>query len=152
MTRNNRFEVQAVAGWTGSESYADMLCIGGHDGKYPVRGVEHAYSSGTHIMLGSAEYAFTLAPVEASFGPTSIFIDDLQASVFIDAGSAGPCFTLENFVASVGMEVGASIVPGYTSGRGLISLGLAKPIVWRGTAPEPQSDFTIYVKLSGTPL
>jgi hypothetical protein len=152
MLRDSRLILQFGAGWTGSGELADKLHIGGHEGEYPVRGVEHGYDSGTHVLRGSAEYVVKVAPIETSLGPTSIFIDDFQASVFIDAGSAGQHFTLNNSVASLGVEFGVSVVPGYTDARTLVAVGLAKPIAWSQTAPEPSSNFTIYLKLSGAPL
>jgi hypothetical protein len=36
--------------------------------------------------------------------------------------------------------------------RSLISIGLAGPVLRRGTAPEPASKFRIYLTLTGTPL
>lgn len=152
MLRDSRLVVQLGAGWTGSDKPADRLYIGGHEGEYRVRGVEHGYDSGTHVLLGSAEYVVKLVPIERSPGSTSIFIDDLQASVFVDAGSAGQQFTLASSVAGVGVELGVSVVPGYTDARALFSIGLARPIAWGQEAPRPQSDFTIYLKLSGNPL
>lgn len=150
--RDSRLILQFGAGWTGSDKPSDRLYVGGHEGEYPVRGVEHGYDSGTHILLGSAEYVVWVAPIETCLGPTSIFIDDFQASVFIDAGSAGHHFTLDNSVASFGVEFGVSVVPGYTDARALVAMGLARPIAWGQTAPRPSSDFTIYLKLSGIPL
>ncbi len=148
---DNLLNLSVSAGWSGSPDPARRLEAGGTQGKFHVRGVDDGYMRASHILAASAEYSIQLAAIEQKIGRSSVFIDDLQASVFVDAATAGDRFAPDNAVVSAGAEMGVSIVQ-LLGSRNLISIGLAGPVLRRGRAPEPASKFKIYLKLTGAPL
>lgn len=151
IVRDNLLSLRVSAGWSGSADPVRWPEAGGSEGKFRVRGVDEGYMTGSHLLAASAEYSAQLAAIERKIGRGSTFIDDLQASVFVDAATASNSFSLDNAIVSAGVEMGVSLVQSLGN-RSLISIGLAGPVLRRGTAPEPASKFRIYLTLTGTPL
>jgi hypothetical protein len=71
--------------------------------------------------------------------------------VFVDAATASNRLSLDDAIVCVGVEIGVSLVQ-LLGDRNLISIGLAGPVLRRGTAPEPASKFKIYLTVAGSPL
>jgi len=151
IARDNLLSLRVSAGWSGSADPARWPEVGGSEGRFRVRGVDDGYMTGSHLLAAGAEYSVQLAAIEQKIGRGSAFIDDLQACVFVDAATASNRLSLDDAIVCVGVEIGVSLVQ-LLGDRNLISIGLAGPVLRRGTAPEPASKFKIYLTVAGSPL
>ena len=149
---NNLLQARVSAGWTGSQHADDQFIVGGESGRFALRGLSEGYLSGNSAAAASLSFGMQLAAVERAFLGRTLFIDDLQATVFTDVASAGDGISMARSALTCGVELGISIVPLYTSDRVLVSIGLAGPVLHGSEAPEPQSHFQVYLKIGGPAL
>ncbi len=117
------------------------LILGGTVGSltaFPLRGFTREVFQGQQIGVEtvSLEYRFLIWPVEQGVGDWPIFLDDLRASIFIDAGAAAkpkefqPAPTERPAVVKVGLgaELHLGIYLGYALGPLTLRVGVAQGI------------------------
>ncbi len=105
--------VRTAFGWSDSPS---NFGLGGNSGSFMLRGFPRSTLRGKEIVSASAEYRFPVWAIEHGWGLWPIFLDDLRASVFVDAGTASDTkLDPSQLKLSFGAELYAVLVTGYGS-------------------------------------
>lgn len=67
----------------------DSFLIGGGDGDFALRGFAAGVLQGEQALVGSLEYQQILFSIERGLSGWSVFLDDIEGSIFLDIGVAG---------------------------------------------------------------
>ena len=109
-------------------SSAPLFSLGGVNAAYPLRGFATDSWTGTTVSAASVGYRFRLASLEQPLLGLPVFLDKLDAEVFVDSGSS------ENSVkGSLGAEMGLSFTLGYLLEGPRLVAGIAQGL----GEPEP---------------
>ncbi len=84
---------QLAAGWSDALLPERGFSVGGSSGTFPVRGFPRGIESGRVAAAGSLQYGQRLIEIEQGIGLWPVFVDDVNAGVFVDAAQAGDRLT-----------------------------------------------------------
>lgn len=90
---SQRLSARLSGGWSAALLPERGFWIGGQDGPFRVRGFPQGVEYGRVAAAGSLQYGQRLLEIERGIGLWPVFIDDVNASVFIDAAQAGDRLT-----------------------------------------------------------
>ena len=118
-----------TVGWSDT---AESFALGGSRGAFLVRGQPRGVATGSQIVAASAEYRFPILSIERGMGLGPLFLDDVRAALFLDAGAAGEGFNpaaplTDDLALGYGVELQMSLTTGYFPRR-LIVLGVANGV------------------------
>jgi len=118
-----------TVGWSDT---AESFALGGSRGAFLVRGQPRGVATGSQIVAASAEYRFPILSIERGMGLGPLFLDDVRAALFLDAGAAGEGFNpaaplTDDLALGYGVELQVSLTTGYFPRR-LIVLGVANGV------------------------
>ncbi len=108
-TLNLRF----VGGWSDTEKAADGFAIGGHSGRFVLRGFAEKVQQGKQALVSSVAYSFPLMSIERALGYWPVFFDDVRGGFFVEAGLAGDTLDIKNLKVGLGAEMSLSLTTGY---------------------------------------
>ena len=101
------------AGWTDSDAEEDAFELGGPYGPFVLRGFPQGAFSGKQAVSLGVQYAFNLFPIERGLGGWPVFLDDVGARLFVDAGIAGDELNAEEIKVGFGAELALSVTLDY---------------------------------------
>ncbi|MBI3659118.1 PD40 domain-containing protein [Candidatus Acetothermia bacterium] len=99
--------------------------LGGSSGSFLLRGFKQGSILGQYALASSLEYRFRLLDINKGVGTWPIFLDDLVARAFVDAGLAGDRLDLSQTKTSFGAELRLTTVLGYFN-QTAFRLGIAQ--------------------------
>jgi len=130
-----------AGGWSDASLPQMGFSIGGLEGLFALRGFGRGVQAGRVAVVGAMEYHFPLFSIERGLGLWPIFFDDLDGTVFFEAGQAGETLpeNLEGLKVSFGVEGRLSLnLFSYFGGPTFI-FGLAQGL----GEPQPQLYMTM---------
>lgn len=102
-----------LAGWTDSPAEEDAWKLGGPYGPFVLRGFAPETFSGKQAISLSVQYGFPLFPIERGLGGWPVFLDDVGARLFVDAGMAGDELDVQELKVGFGAELSLTLTLGY---------------------------------------
>jgi len=106
-----------AVGWsdvtTDMSKWKAAYSLGGSSGSFLLRGFKQGSILGQYALASSLEYRFRLLDINKGVGTWPIFLDDLFARAFVDAGLAGDKLDLSQTKTSFGAELRLTTVLGY---------------------------------------
>lgn len=101
------------AGWSDAEKSEDGFSLGGGQGAFGVRGFGRELQKGKQVLAASLSYSFPLVNIERGVGYWPVFLDELRASLFVDAGLAGERLDVNELKVGFGAELSVQMTTGY---------------------------------------
>jgi Tol biopolymer transport system component len=116
--------LRKVYGWSDSES---NFALGGDRGRFMLRGFGRGVAIGKQAISSSLEYRFPVWAIERGLSLWPIFLDNINGSVFVDAGTATDTGLpqLKDLVMSFGGELHIQLITGY-GGTTVLRFGVAQ--------------------------
>jgi len=97
----------------GFSDLPEGFAIGGHVGKFMLRGFPAKSFRGPEALLGNVECRFPIAEVERGLGLRPLFLNWIEGSLFIDFGAAGKDLGLEDLRFGIGGELRPQLILAY---------------------------------------
>lgn len=136
--------VSFAGGWSDAAQPQMGFGIGGPQGTFAIRGFAGGAQAGKLAAAGTLQFNHRIASIEQGIGLWPVFFDDINGSLFIDAGVAGDELGMEGMKVGFGAELTLTMnFLSYFGGPGL-SIGVAQGV---GEA-KPQ----IYINFGGSIL
>ncbi|MCR4403764.1 MAG: hypothetical protein NUW06_00430 [Candidatus Acetothermia bacterium] len=105
LERENELALKLTYGW---RSPGGELELGGHEGRFMLRGLHRGALTGPQALATSLEYRFLIGNIERGLGLWPFFLNWLKGSLFLDLGMAG-----ERLRAGFGVELRPQLILGY---------------------------------------
>ena len=102
LTGDYTLAMRVSAGWSDREK---NFALGGDQGPFLLRGYSEGAFRGSHIAGASVEYRIKLLSIWRGLGLQPVFVQQLNAHLFADAGSAEEAFDLNQVKIGVGAEL-----------------------------------------------
>jgi len=139
---SQQLTLRIVAGWTDAVENEEKLKLGGPYGSLVLRGFKSGAFVGRQAVSAGIQHHFPLFSIERSLGHWPLFLDDVELSLFVDAGMAGDQLDLREIHMGFGAELQLTFTMGYFRQFGLIAgvaqgLGQPQPVFYlNASLPE----------------
>ncbi len=135
---DHALSARLTGGWSDAGQAERGYAIGGTAGRFAVRGFERGVGAGRLAAAASLAYDFPLLQIERGVSLWPLFFDDLEGSLFLDAGMAGEELSTSEARVGVGVELRLGVLLSYFGGP-VVTLGVAQGV----GAQSPQVYFNV---------
>jgi len=131
----NVIKLRFTGAWSDAQDPKFGFVLGGLQGPFRIRGFDRGIQAGKLAAVAGIAYNHHIARIEKGVSLWPVFLDDLNGSLFVDAGVAGDELGLEGVLLSYGAELGLSFNLNYFGGPTLRvgvahGLGQAMPTLY----------------------